>query len=101
MPEAGTVAAPGAGVAPRIGAPGAETQPAPAGNLHRDGRLPALWALTLLEQQRQWQLSMPARLRWGERAGQPARRPHIEVERIREEVGTPGTLYVDLPRHDH
>ncbi len=67
----------------------------------QDGRLPSLWALTVLEQQRQWRLSA------GAGAATPSTAPpedfsralEVEVERIREEVGTPGSLssQVDPP----
>jgi hypothetical protein len=82
---------------PLAPAPRVETQAAPAGDLDRDGRLRSLWALTLLEQQRQWQLTLPA---GSARARPPDDLPgalDTEVERIREEVGTPGTLTVDAP----
>jgi len=89
---------PSAAPEPEPPAPAPETVPqaAPAAEPRPDGRLPALWALTLLEQQRQWQLTTGA-APLGVKA--PDTLPgalDIEVERIREEVGTPGTLTVDL-----
>jgi hypothetical protein len=77
--------------------PQAAPAPTPADPAHVDGRLPSLWALTLLEQQRQWHLTMAATAAPG--PGAPDNLPgalDIEVERIREEVGTPGTLTVTL-----
>jgi outer membrane biosynthesis protein TonB len=84
-------------------APAAEPEPAanaslaPAPALHAlpdatDGRLPSLWALTLLEQQRQWHLSGVADSAPDSLSSVLA----VEVERIREEVGTPGSLTVTM-----
>ena len=57
-------------------------------------RLAALWALALLEQQRTWRLSLASPNAAGPDglAGALA----MEVDRIREEVGTPGTLELRL-----
>lgn len=95
-PAAGTVAAPGAGVALASGAP--EGAPAPVSPAQPpDARLGSLWALTVLEQQRQWQLSVAGT------TPSPGSAPDglvgvltVEVERIREEVGTPGSLDVGM-----
>lgn len=55
-----------------------------------DPRLVALWALAQLEQQRAWRLSLAAVIE-GEPDGLRGALA-MEVDRIREEVGTPGTL---------
>ena len=95
-PAGGTVAAPGAGVALASGAPegaSAPVSPAPP----PDARLGSLWALTVLEQQRQWQLSVAGTT--PSAGGAPDGLVGvltIEVERIREEVGTPGSLDVGM-----
>jgi hypothetical protein len=78
-------------------APRAETRAAPSGDRHGDGRLPSLWALTLLEQQRQWRLTKPAASLAFRAPADLSGALDVEVERIREEVGTPGTLTVDGP----
>jgi hypothetical protein len=57
-------------------------------------RLVALWALAQLEQQRAWRLSLAAVIE-GEPDGLP-RALAMEVDRIREEVGTPGSLDLRL-----
>jgi hypothetical protein len=67
---------------------------AEVGKREPEPRLGVLWSLAQLEQQRAWRLSLA-----------PAARPEpdglagllaMEVERIREEVGTPGSLDVEL-----
>lgn len=77
--------------------PAANAALAPTPALHTsleptDGRLPSLWALTLLEQQRQWHLSGVADSAPDSLSSVLA----VEVERIREEVGTPGSLTVTM-----
>jgi hypothetical protein len=61
---------------------------------HEDRRLPSLWALTLLEQERQWRLGQAAGsdVESGGRPDQLDGVLAVEVERIREEIGTPGSL---------
>jgi hypothetical protein len=73
--------------------PAEPVTPAPAPD---DGRLPSLWALTLLEQQRQWRLTVSATPAGVAAPDNLAAALDIEVERIREEVGTPGTLRAEL-----
>jgi hypothetical protein len=60
----------------------------------RDPRLVALWALAQLEQQRAWRLTLAAVIE-GEPDGLPGALA-MEVDRIREEVGTPGTLTLQV-----
>jgi multidrug efflux pump subunit AcrA (membrane-fusion protein) len=65
----------------------------PAGSPAVEARLAALWALAQIEQQRTWRLSMASAI-----DGDPglAGALAMEVDRIREDVGTPGSLETRL-----
>jgi hypothetical protein len=63
-----------------------------------ESRLEALWALVRLEQHRSWRLTLaPSSAGWpDEPLPDLPGILHMEVERIREEVGTPGSVEVSI-----
>jgi hypothetical protein len=92
--EAEAAAATGAGSATDGSAvPATAAEPAPTGSPAIEARLAALWALAQIEQQRTWRLSMASAV-----DGDPglAGALAMEVDRIREDVGTPGSLETRL-----
>jgi hypothetical protein len=88
---AGGEAAPGPEPVVSAGVTGGEAAAEPEPDV--EVRLGALWALAQIEQQRTWRLSMAAGI-----DGDPglAGALAMEVDRIREEVGTPGSLATRL-----